>query len=260
VFRRSKLLWTGEGWGSNESGLGLFGTAFCFRIEDFSNAVVDYFNNQRAARIRFEHDVGRLDVAMHNAALFRGGQRARGLLNHFKRQRERQRTFAPHFGLERFAFDQFHDVETFAVLFTVVSDPRDIRMADLRGRARFAQEARSRPWILCDSSVDYFKRDDGIQHCVARAISYRHCSGAELDRKAVRADFHFKVIVLQWSRHQSTGCFGSSWFLTAAQKTQISETTKAFAFWTDLRQGSSADRTSSDGWFAFHTGKCELSI
>jgi len=28
-------------------------------------------------------------------------QSARGLLNHFKRQRERQGTFAPHFGFER---------------------------------------------------------------------------------------------------------------------------------------------------------------
>ena len=82
---------------------------------------------------------------MHNTTRFCRSQCARRLLYHFKRQRQRHRTFAPHFGLERFAFDQFHDVETFAVLFTVVSDPRDIRMADLRGRARFAQEARSRP-------------------------------------------------------------------------------------------------------------------
>ena len=113
------------------------------------------------------------------------------------------------------------------------------------------------PGILRDFSVYDFKRDDGIQHCVARAISYRHCSGAELDRKAVRADFHFKVIVLQWSRCQSPGCFGSSWFLTAAQKTKINETTKAFYL---LRERSSANRACSDGWFAFHTGKCERSI
>ena len=74
---------------------------------------------------------------------FRGGQRARSLLNHFKRQRERHWTFATDPGLERFAFDQLHDVETFTVLFAVVTDARDIRMTDLRGRARFAQETRS---------------------------------------------------------------------------------------------------------------------
>src|SRR5436190_24007507 len=87
LFGWSELLGTGEGWGPNESRLSLLGTAFCFRVEDFSDAVIDDFNNQRAARIRFEHDVGRLDVAMHNVALFRAGHSALGLLNHFKLQR-----------------------------------------------------------------------------------------------------------------------------------------------------------------------------
>src|SRR4029077_11743272 len=122
----------------------------------------------------------------------------------FERERQRHWTFAMDLGLERFAFDQLHNVETFAVVFTVMTDPRDIWMMNLRSGAGFTQEARSRPGILCDSSVDYFKRDDGIQHCVARAISYRHRAGAELDRKAVRADFHFKVIVLQRPRCQSS--------------------------------------------------------
>ena len=127
-----------------------------------------------------------------------------------KRQRERHWTFAPHFGLERFAFDQFHDVETFAVLFSVVTHSRDVRMVDLRGCARFAQETRSDAGHLRHLSVDDFESDDGIQNRVARAISYRHCSGAELDRKTVRADFYFEVIVLQRSRRQSPACFGLS--------------------------------------------------
>src|SRR5439155_24458127 len=119
------------------------------------------------------------------------------------------RALTPDLRLKRFALDQFHNVKTFTVLFAVVADTRDIRMTNLSGRARFAQETRSRSGILCDCSVDYFKRDDGIQHCVARAISYRHCAGAELGGKAIRADFHFKVIVLQWSRHQSSAGFRS---------------------------------------------------
>ncbi len=146
-----------------------------------------------------------LDLSdLHGAARFRGGQCARGLFNHFECLRERHGAIAADARFERFAFDQLHDIETLTVLLAVMTDARDIRVADLRGRACFAQEARSRPGILCDSSVDYFKRDGGIQHCVARAISYRHCSGAELDRKAVRADFHFKVIVLQRPRCQSS--------------------------------------------------------
>ncbi len=77
-------------------------------------------------------------------------------------------------------------------------------MTNLRSRARFAQEPRLDSGHLRDLSVYDFKSDHGIQNRVARAISYRHRSGAELDRKAVRADFHFKVIVLQRPRHQSS--------------------------------------------------------
>ena len=141
---------------------------------------------------------------MHDTARFRRSQGARGLLNHFECQRERHGPIAADPRFERFAFDQLHHIETLTVLFAVMTDMRDIRMVDLRGRARFAQEARPCAGILRDPSVDYFQRDDGIQYCVARAISYRHCSRAELYRKAVRADFHFKVIVLQRPRCQSS--------------------------------------------------------
>src|SRR5205085_2307136 len=141
---------------------------------------------------------------MRNAALFRGGQRARGLFNYFKRQREWHWTFAPHFGLERFAFDQFHDVKTFTVLFAVMTDARDVRMMNLRGRARFAEETRSDSGHLRDFSVDDLQSDDGIQNRVACTISDRDCSGAELNRKTVRTDFHFKVIVSQPAGCEST--------------------------------------------------------
>src|SRR6266550_823808 len=202
--RLSKLLWTCKSRSADETGLRLFRTAFRLRRQNFRDPIINYFNNGSAARIRLQHDIGWFNVAMHNAACFGGGQSACTLLNHFKRETERHRALTPDLGLKRFALDQFHNVKTFTVLFAVVTDTRDIRMANLRSRARFAQEARSRPGVLCDYSVDYFKRDDGIQHCVARAISYRHCSRAELDRKAVRADFHFKVIVLQRPRCQSS--------------------------------------------------------
>src|SRR5207245_4697799 len=105
---------------------------------------------------------------------------------------------------------------------------------------------------LRDLSVYNFKGDHGIQNRVACAISYRHCSGAELDRKAVHADFHFKVIVLQRSRRQSPARFWFVRFLTAAQKTKSNETTKAS---TILRKPSSTHGACSGGWFAFHAGK-----
>src|SRR5438132_3060812 len=194
--RLRKLLWTCKSRSADETGLRLFGTAFCLRRQNFRDPIINYFNNGSAARIRLQHDVGRLDVAMDNAARFGGGERACTLLNHFKRETERHRALTPTLGLKRFALDQFHNVKTFTLLFAVVTDTRDIRMANLRGRARFAQEARLDSGHLRDLSVYNFKSDHGIQNCVARAISYRHCSGAELDRTTIRANFYFEVIVL----------------------------------------------------------------
>src|SRR4029453_17396513 len=246
--RLSKLLWTCKSRSADETGLRLFRTAFRLRPQNFRHPIINYFNNGSAARIGLQHDIGWFNVAMHNAACFGGGEGACTLLNHFKRETERHRALPPDLGLKRFALDQFHNIETFTVLFAVVTDMRDVRMTNLRGRARFAQETRSGPGIFCDCSVDYFKRDDGIQHCVARAISYRHCSGAELDRKAVRADFHFKVIVLQWPRCQSSSGLGFFRLLAVAQKTKANETTKAFS----LRERSSA------GWAG--SGKCNRLI
>jgi hypothetical protein len=134
-----------------------------------------------------------------------------------------------------------------------MTDTRDIRTTDLGGRPRFTQETRSDSGHLRDFSVYDFQCDDGIQNRISRAIGYRHRAGAELNRKTVRPDFDFEVVVLQWSRRQSPACVRFSWFLSVAEKTEISETTKAFAFWTYLRERSSADRARPNGWFGFHT-------
>ena len=79
---------------------------------------------------------------MHDTARFGGSQSARNLLDNFQRERKRQWTFPPDFGLECFALDQLHHIEAFAVLFTVMTDPRDVWMMNLRSGAGFTQEAR----------------------------------------------------------------------------------------------------------------------
>src|SRR4029079_14860069 len=105
---------------------------------------------------------------------------------------------------ECFALDQLHHIEAFAVLFPVMTDPRDVWMMNLRRGARFAQETRSDSRHLRNFSVDDFKSANGIQDRVACTIGYCHCSRAELDRETVRAHFHFKVVVFQRSWCQST--------------------------------------------------------
>ena len=155
---------------------------------------------------------------------------------------------------ERLAFDQFHDVETLTVLFTVLSDARDIRMMNLRGRARFAQETRSDSGIFRDFSVDDFKRDR------RNSIPYRARDKLSPSlRRRARPENRPRQLQLRSDRTSVVqasiaGVFRIVWFLTAAQKTQTNETTKAS---TILREWSSADRARAYGWVAFHTGKCE---
>src|SRR6266446_8873942 len=198
-----KLFRTGESRSSNETGLSLLGT--CFRVEDFSDAVINHFNNERAAAwIRFQHDIRWLDVPVHDAARFGGSQRTRRLLDNFQRECKRQWTFAPHFGLECFALDQFHDVKTFAVLFSVMTDPRDVWMMNLRSGAGFTQKARPDTGSLRDFPINHFQRDCRIQNGIARAIRYCHGTGPELNCKSVGTDFHFKVIVSQPAGREST--------------------------------------------------------
>jgi len=73
-----------------------------------------------AARIRFEHDVGRLDVAMRNAALFGGGQSARRFVRLLQAPARAAEDRRAALWLERFAFDQLHDIETLAILFAIM--------------------------------------------------------------------------------------------------------------------------------------------
>src|SRR5207249_418577 len=137
--RLSKLLWTCKSRSADETGLRLFHTAFRLRRQNFRDPIINYFNNGSAAAwIRLEHDIGWLDVAMNDAACFRFRQCPRRLFDCFERLRERHWPAAANPRFECFAFHQLHDVETLTVLFAVVTDMRDVRMTNLRGRARFA--------------------------------------------------------------------------------------------------------------------------
>jgi hypothetical protein len=141
---------------------------------------------------------------MYNPALFRGRERTRRLLDYFERDCERHWTFASDLGLERFALDQFHNVKTFTVLFTVMTDPRDVWMMNVRSGPGFTQKARPYAGSLRDSPIDHFQRDRRIQNGIARAIRYCHGTGPELNWKSVGSDFHFKVIVSQPAGCEST--------------------------------------------------------
>jgi hypothetical protein len=137
---------------------------------------------------------------MDDPASFSSDQGAGGLLGYFQRERERHWSVTPHPRFERFTFDQLHDVETFSVLFSVMTDSRNVRMMNLRSCARFAEKTRSGAGIFRHLPIDHLERDGAIQNRIASAVRNRHRPGAELNREAIGAYLNFKVSIFQSSR------------------------------------------------------------
>src|SRR6476469_8152838 len=136
---------------------------------------------------------------MHDATGFCSHQSARGLFNYVQRKWERQGSVTAYTRFERFAFDQFRRVETLAILFAVICHPSHIWMTNVRRRTRFAQKTGSGARILRDLAIDDLEGNKRVQNCIARAISYGHCSRTELNRKPVCSRLYFEVGISQWS-------------------------------------------------------------
>src|SRR6266550_2281844 len=173
---------------------------------------------------------------MHYATYFRGGQCERGLLDYFQGKRERHWPITAHTVFQRFAFDQFHGIETFVILLPVISHPSNIWMVNVRCRARFAQKPGSRAGILRHAAVDNFQRDSRVQHGVTGTVGYGHRSRTKLDRKTILPYLRFEVGVPQWSGRQSAVRPWSFGLFAVCQKTEANETTQALAIRTALRQ------------------------
>ena len=55
--------------------------------------------------------------------------------------------------------DKLHRIKAFPILLTVVGYSRNVRMMNLRGRARFAQKSRTSSGIFRQLSTDDFEGD-----------------------------------------------------------------------------------------------------
>src|SRR5262249_286690 len=123
--------------------------------------------------------------------------------------------------------------------------PRDVRMMNVRGRARFPQKTRPCARILRDAAVDNLEGNLRVQHCIASAVRYGHRSRAKLDRKAIRTDFHLEMGVFQWTGRQATSRSWSFRFFAIREKTKANKATQAFTFRTNLGQRSPARRANA---------------
>src|SRR5450759_3667067 len=100
---------------------------------------------------------------MHYTADFCDSQRACCLLNYLKGHGKRHWPIAPHTRFERLTLDQFHGIETLAVLFSIKGHPSNVWVMNVGSRARLAQKTRSRAGILRHAAVDDLEGDKRVQ-------------------------------------------------------------------------------------------------
>ncbi len=135
-----------------------------------------------------EQDVRGLDVAVHDAARMRIGERVGHL------HAERQDALIGHAALrlehlvERPAGDQLHRDIGDAIGLADVVDRRDIGMAERAGRGRLAQEAAPDFGIAAIFRLERLDRDDPVDPGVVRAEHLRHRAFADARVDPVAAE------------------------------------------------------------------------
>jgi len=141
------------------------------------------FANPKSSRLHrarwSDHDVGRLQVAMHDSFLVRRFKSFRDLLGVVEHGLGQQRT------LERFALDQFHGHRA---LFDAV-DLRDVGMIQRGQGLGFAIKARQAFRVAGERARKNFDGDVALQLRVVRAIHLTHPTRAERCQDLVLTEF-----------------------------------------------------------------------
>jgi hypothetical protein len=91
--------------------------------------------------LRIEHDVARLEIAMEDAFLMRGGETGAEFAGNFESLRVRQAADAAEKDAEILAIDILHGEKELAVEFAEVVDAANIWVGDLTGDFHFIAEA-----------------------------------------------------------------------------------------------------------------------
>ena len=134
-----------------------------------------------------DHDVRRLDVAVHDAGGVRGGQRERRLLRHVERVGE------PHPPLaqllpERHAVNVFGGDEGCVVLETDLVDGEDVRVVQRRGGVRFLLEPVEPLRVRRVLRRQQLERDAAAQPRIVRQVHLAHPTNSESLLDAVMAE------------------------------------------------------------------------
>ena len=132
-----------------------------------------------------EHKVRGLDIAMHEAVLRGGIQRACHLGGDLQRYFRGQRAFPLDDSLQSLAIDKLHGVKPCVPLGAQVEHGRHVPMAQLRGGARLADESLPRHVAVQVRGVDDFQADRKPQARVERLVGDAHSPPPQLEERAV---------------------------------------------------------------------------
>ena len=144
---------------------------------------VEHFDH---VAVGLEHDVLRLDVAMHDGPRVGLCQRIGDLLGDRHQLALGQRALAQALR-QRVAFDVLHREERPAAVFADFVDRAHVRVIE-RGRGlRFANQARVAGLVTVGSGDD-LDCHEPLQRRILREVHLAHAAGAELAQNAIPAD------------------------------------------------------------------------
>jgi hypothetical protein len=132
---------------------------------------------------RGEHDVGRLDVAVHQVLRVRGGERGGHLGQRPQRRPRRQRPVGESLG-EGTAWQQLHHhvrhrPAVIAARLAVVVHVGDVRVPQPGGGLRLGLDPGAGDRTGGVPAGEDLQRDRAVEHEVVRAPHHRHAAGAE---------------------------------------------------------------------------------
>ena len=160
----------------------------CRRGRETHDAKVDDLRRQLVLGIRREHDVGGLEIAVHEAGAMDRAERARQSLGDDQRAKERKADVALETIAQRLAVHELHHEER-RIAENEVEEAHDVRVLNRRDRSRLALKSRLEDGVAHELRLEHLDGDAQANGRVLGDEHLPHATGAEqLDHAVMRAD------------------------------------------------------------------------